>query len=71
VGLTEYEEIYKQSMNDPARFWGSFPNDFHWEHKWDTTKLICQYNFDLQKGPVFVEVTFQFWNYSTFSNKRR
>ncbi|KAH9569586.1 hypothetical protein CY35_03G141100 [Sphagnum magellanicum] len=52
---TQYEEMYKQSMNDPARFWGSFANDFHWERKWDTTKPICRYNFDLQKGPVFVE----------------
>jgi hypothetical protein len=58
-------------MNDPAMFWGSFANDFHWERKWDITKLICRYNFDLQKGLVFVEVAFQFWNYSTFSNKRR
>jgi hypothetical protein len=48
-------------MNDPAMFWGSFANDFHWERKWDITKLICRYNFDLQKGLVFVEVAFQFW----------
>ncbi len=70
VGLAQYEEMYKQSMNDPARFWGSFANDFHWERKWDTTKPICRYNFDLQKGPVFVEVNFQFSS-SALSNKRR
>ncbi|CAM6077799.1 unnamed protein product [Sphagnum tenellum] len=51
----QYEEMYKQSMEDPTSFWGSFANDFHWETKWDTTKPICQFNFDLRKGPVFVE----------------
>lgn len=59
-GFTQYEEMYKQSMEDPTSFWGSFANDFHWETKWDTTKSICQFNFDLRKGPVFVEVSENF-----------
>jgi hypothetical protein len=52
--------MYKQSMEDPTSFWSSFANDFYWETKWDTTKPICQFNFDLQKGPVFVEVSENF-----------
>jgi len=48
MGLTQYEEMCKPFINDPARFWGSFASDFHWERKWDTTKLIYQYNFGLQ-----------------------
>ncbi len=60
MGLTRYEEMCKPFMNDPTRFWGSFADDFHWERKWDTTKLICRYNFGLQKGVTFADVTFQF-----------
>jgi hypothetical protein len=48
MGLTQYEKNSKPSMNDRAKFWGSFADDFHWEHKWDITKLICRYNFGLQ-----------------------
>lgn len=52
----QYEEMYKQSIEDPSRFWGKIASEFHWERKWDTSKPICTYNFDIRKGPVHVEV---------------
>lgn len=48
--------MYKQSIEDPSRFWGNIASEFHWERKWDTSKPICNYNFDTKKGPVFIEV---------------
>lgn len=29
----EYEQLYKQSLADPAAFWGKFAQDYHWQEK--------------------------------------
>lgn len=29
----EYEQLYKQSLDDPAAFWGKFAQDYHWQQK--------------------------------------
>lgn len=29
----EYEQLYKQSLADPAAFWGKFAQDYHWQQK--------------------------------------
>lgn len=31
----EYLEIYKQSVDDPEKFWGDIAEDFVWRKKWD------------------------------------
>ena len=48
--------MYKQSLEDPSTFWGNIASEFHWERKWDTSRPICRYNFDIRKGPIFTEV---------------
>ncbi len=29
----DYEQLYKQSLADPAAFWGKFAQDYHWQQK--------------------------------------
>ena len=29
----EYEQLYKQSLADPAAFWGKFAQDYYWQQK--------------------------------------
>ncbi len=31
-----YEEVYRQSIEDPEGFWGEIAEDIHWYKKWDT-----------------------------------
>src|SRR5450432_2548711 len=35
ASLEEYDRIYRESVNDPERFWGNVANDLHWFKKWD------------------------------------
>ncbi|KAG0585142.1 hypothetical protein M758_3G262400 [Ceratodon purpureus] len=47
--------MYKQSIEDPSTFWGNIASQFYWKRKWDTSKPICSYNFDIRQGPVSIE----------------
>jgi acetyl-CoA synthetase len=33
--LEQYEELYKQSIEDPETFWANAASDLHWFKKWD------------------------------------
>ncbi|BFI33724.1 hypothetical protein AXG93_1793s1250 [Marchantia polymorpha subsp. ruderalis] len=57
VSSTEkYEEMYKQSVEDPDTFWSEIASQFHWEKKWDVTDgKVHTENFDVRKGPIKVE----------------
>ena len=33
--LEEYETLYKQSIEDPEKFWAGVANDLHWFKRWD------------------------------------
>jgi acetyl-CoA synthetase len=33
--IEQYEELYKQSIEDPESFWANVANDLHWFKKWD------------------------------------
>src|SRR5689334_15903718 len=33
--LEDYERIYRQSVEQPEKFWGGIANDLHWFKKWD------------------------------------
>ncbi|GFR48182.1 hypothetical protein Agub_g10030 [Astrephomene gubernaculifera] len=49
----QYMALYKQSIEDPAGFWGEIAEQFHWEKKWEPNHM--HYNFDVRKGPISVE----------------
>src|ERR1700683_3686370 len=33
--LEEYEDLYKESINDPDKFWSRAADELHWFKKWD------------------------------------
>src|SRR5712692_9150571 len=33
--LAEYERLYKESVDDPEKFWGRAAGELHWFQKWD------------------------------------
>ena len=33
--LEEYERIYRESVEQPEKFWGGIANELHWFKKWD------------------------------------
>ena len=33
--LAEYERLYKESIDDPDKFWSRIANELHWFKKWD------------------------------------
>ncbi len=32
--MTQYDDIYRQSIDDPETFWGNAAEDLHWDKKW-------------------------------------
>ena len=48
----EYKELYDRSISDPEGFWAEVAEEFHWHKKWDK---VCEYNFDLNKGPIDIK----------------
>eukprot|EP00798_Chlamydomonas_sp_ICE-L_P012743 gene12743-15992_t len=53
-GLKSYKELYKQSLDDPDTFWSSQAQQLLSWNKWEKP-TVCSYNFDMDKGPVFVK----------------
>ena len=33
--MTNYNDLYQQSISDPEAFWGTAAEDLHWYKKWD------------------------------------
>lgn len=49
----QYKEMYQRSIEDPAGFWDEISKQFFW--KSPPTGEFLQYNFDCNKGPIFVK----------------
>ena len=45
--LDRYDEIYKQSIDDPDKFWAETAQRIHWNKPWDTVQ-----NFDFVQGRI-------------------
>jgi hypothetical protein len=50
----QYEELYKESIENPEKFWGNIAKQFHWETSADA-KNFMSYNFDISKGPISIK----------------
>ena len=35
----QYDELYKQSIENPDAFWGEIANQFTWDKKWNTVRM--------------------------------
>ena len=48
---TDYEKTYRDSIENPERFWGDVENDFVWRRKWDT---VLHWDFHKPEAAWFV-----------------
>ena len=53
-GISDYQRIYKLSIQDPDAFWLGIAQQFYWENGIENNKLFS-YNFDVHKGPIEVK----------------
>ena len=37
TSFEQYKEVYKQSVEEPEKFWASQAKTFHWRKKWNKT----------------------------------
>ncbi|KAK4747707.1 hypothetical protein SAY87_014293 [Trapa incisa] len=49
----KYLEMYKRSIEDPARFWSDIASELYWKEKWDK-EVYCE-NLDVREGTVKIE----------------
>jgi acetyl-CoA synthetase len=49
--LEDYKKQYKQSVENPERFWGNIANTFVWKKKWET---VLDWNFNEPKVKWFI-----------------
>ncbi len=50
--MEEYQKLYDHSIIEPDSFWAEMADTFSWSKKWDQ---VCDYNYDVRKGPVRIE----------------
>ncbi|KAF0291182.1 Acetyl-coenzyme A synthetase, cytoplasmic [Amphibalanus amphitrite] len=51
--MEQYEQLYKQSIDEPETFWGEIAKQFYWRQP--PTGAFHEFNFDASKGRIFVE----------------
>lgn len=49
----DYQEKYRQSIEDPAAFWEDIANHFTWKKKWDSKADVLNWNFKEPKVEWF------------------
>jgi acetyl-CoA synthetase len=52
--MTQYEDMYERSINNPEEFWGAIAKQFYWETEASPSKFLS-YNFDITKGPIYIK----------------
>uniref|UniRef100_A0A6I8SVD4 Acetyl-coenzyme A synthetase n=1 Tax=Xenopus tropicalis TaxID=8364 RepID=A0A6I8SVD4_XENTR len=51
--FSTYTEMYKRSVHNPQEFWLEVASEFYW--KKTPSGKVLDYNFDINKGKIFVE----------------
>jgi acetyl-CoA synthetase len=54
TSMDDYRAMHKESVDEPAAFWGKIAAQFHWDATPSKEKFL-EYNFDCNKGPVSVK----------------
>lgn len=49
--FSEYEDLYRKSIEDPEAFWSDKAKDFVWGKTWSKAR---DFNYDLREGPVHI-----------------
>jgi len=51
--MEQYQEMYKQSIEDPAAFWTGIAENLYWKKEADA--VGPEYNFDMNNGPIDIK----------------
>jgi acetyl-CoA synthetase len=51
----QYQELYKESIEEPTSFWSNIAKQFYWETQPSDPKNYLNYNFDISKGPISIK----------------
>lgn len=51
---SQYLEMYRKSVEDPARFWSEIASRYYWKQKWG--RQVYLENLDVRNGPISIEV---------------
>ena len=52
--MEKYREMYAESVNSPAKFWGAIAKQFYWKQEPSEEKFLS-YNFNLNDGPINIK----------------
>jgi len=52
--MDDYNRRHKESIEDPAQFWGQIAKDFHWKVEPNKEDFL-KYNFNVKDGPIKIE----------------
>lgn len=52
--MQQYDELYKESIEQPEKYWSNVAKQFYWEIPADETRFMS-YNFDISKGPISIK----------------
>lgn len=52
--LDQYHSMYRESIDNPEKFWGSFASEFYWKEAPPADRIL-QYNMDVRRGPVTIK----------------
>ena len=50
TSLAQYQQAYKESIEQPEKFWAEVASDFQWKKKWDN---VLDWNFTEPKVKWF------------------
>ncbi|ORC89219.1 acetyl-CoA synthetase [Trypanosoma theileri] len=54
--LLARQAMYEESIKDPSAFWSKIAaENFYWKELWPSDKDILEYNFERNKGEIFVK----------------
>lgn len=51
--MEQYKQMYKESVEEPEKFWGKIADAFYWESR--PNNKFLDYNFDVRNGPIFIK----------------
>jgi len=52
--LKQYNDMYRESVDRPAKFWGKIADELYWHTPYDKSKPVHSFNFDVRKGPISI-----------------
>lgn len=52
--MDKYKEMYQNSIENPAVFWGEIAKEFYWKVTPNKDKFM-EFNFDTRQGQVFIK----------------